>query len=275
MNKIFLVLALVALSAQGAFADTQYPTLEKLCDAARSKNSFKLEVGMAIVSPADIWTVEMNCDYLPTFEGVHLTAVHNVIAGESQFSEEIMGSGRVEQTVTNGAPELNVAFVSEHVKIVIRNFLRLGEQGQPVMIQNRFDGTLDSSEVAAKGPASSDLTGYVSGTYIEEDAISAQKTCSEEATDSADQASCSSVSASKTAYSISNRNWNPLSVNLGWLSTLSPTNTHLDQPSSRVDFQAALKELTAAISGYGPAISDADLQAVVGSAKDALANSGN
>jgi hypothetical protein len=274
MNKSFLVSVLVALSAQGAFADARatYPTLGALCDAAQSRKESKLALATIIFSPFEVWTLNMDCGYFPaSFDGVSFSVTQFVTSGASQFSQDIKGFARVEQTTANGSPELDIAFVSEHVKIGVRDFLRLNSQGQPVMTVDRFDGTLDPSEAAANDGGRADVSKYNSGTLVQEDAVAAQKSCSELAQDGQDQAACGSAQATQIALPVSSKNYNPVAVNLGWLATASPTNTHLDQPSTRVDFQVALRELTAA----GTNVSDDDFAAVLKATKDNLAQGEN
>ena len=119
----------------------------------------------------------MNVQGTPqAFDGVDLKAVHSIASGASMYSEEVRGFGRLQQLTTNGKPELDLVFQSEHDKIVVRDFLRLNDKGQPVNTQNRFDGTLDSSEIVTQGQNASD---YVSGTYVEQDSVSAIKGCVE------------------------------------------------------------------------------------------------
>ena len=197
----------LVLGIQGSFADdngyAKYPTLGKLCDAVKAykpHGPIQLEIGTAVVSPSEIWELNMNCDYLNTFLGVDLTATHMVINGTAEIEETIKGFGRLQQQTTNGKPELDLVFESTDVKIAVRDFMRLNAQGQPVNTLNRF---------------------------------------------------------------------------VGWLFMKSPTNANLDQPSGRVDFQAALKELAQALTEGGTNVSDQDFQTTLKSASDALGSSNN
>ena len=263
MKTTILAISALALVSQVAHADPtgaeKYPTLAKLCDATKAMNQSKLSLAAVVVSPSEVWEVSFNCDYdfsspAHAFSGGHLTATHTIVAGSSENEDQIAGFGRIETPLVGTKHELNLVFVSDHEKIAVADDLRLNAEGQPLNSKDHFSGTVITSK---------------SGTYVEEDAIEAKKTCEESAEDATDVSTCDQITAGTSAsFLIGDQNFNPITNSLGWVMNLYPTNTNLDQAAGRVDFQAALKELALVINDGN--VTEAVFQSTIKSATDSL-----
>jgi hypothetical protein len=253
---------------------TQYPTLTKLCQAVLAGGGTGLPLAATFSSAREIWGLDLTCamqtSYNPPRLEMRIIAHHEIVTGATFTTEEIVGGTRVLRSTVNQVPEFDLAFVSDHVQFMVHDFLRLNDLGQPLMMTDRFDSTLDPSIIAGLGQDQNPKD-FISGFYVQLDGYAAQKRCLIAAETSDEISACVKTTASSDSMPIGAKNQNSIAVYLGWLAPQYPTNLSLDASASRVDFQAALSEL-ADFAAHSPHsdISDQDFQALLSSAKSAL-----
>lgn len=263
MLRVLTVLSCVLGFSIAVFADdidltsdngfpAKYPTLTKLCEA---QSLGRISLGNAVISPTEIIALDLQCSRTYSshkISGVSVSIEHVIISGSSEFHESAQGSAVVQRDTVNGKSELYVVFSSPDLQVVTRSILRLNSGGQPIMMRDRYDGTVDPQDVA--GPEHS--SDYISGFYVNQSSMNASKSCAIAAWSADQMKACAQISADREmAVGVGAQYMFTPALALGWLDGKYPTDSDLDHAASRVDFQKAVQELSAALAESDPEIS--------------------
>jgi hypothetical protein len=238
----------------------KYPTLAKLCLAARSSDS-TLSFATAVISSQEVMTFGLQCSVTHISKGknavvFNIAASREVISGANQYKVDEMVR---DLYIARNQNEITIAAKTvSGSTYVVDYFLNLNAAAQPVNTKNNFSGV-----------ASADFA--KSGFYQSQDQDEALKTCIL-AQDDVQGCLSSVTTGRKVAIQVGGSQlFTSITMPFGWMMNNMPTNTDLDKNAGRVDFAQSIQELTAYIqANYKTQASD--VQSDISDAKKAIAS---